>query len=303
MKKTRGASNPVQGKKDKFYGDRSVVLTQKQLELVKENPKFGELYLSDIGFYPHAKNHYRSRTEGNKENILIYCTDGAGSIKIRGKTYPVFSNSFFVIPAGVPHAYWSSPDAPWSIYWVHFGGRRSAAFQQHYGKVNTFTPSGDARLKDRIDLFNEILNVLEAGFNDENIEYSNLWLNSLLASFFYVDTYRAAKGFQGSDPVDHAIFFMIDNLNKPLTITEIAQSVSLSDSHFSKIFRNKTGSSPLDYFINLKMQEAIRLLTNQSLRIKEVAFILGYKDSFYFSRIFTKHIGKNPKLFLKTSKR
>src|SRR5690606_40982142 len=49
---------------------------------------------------------------------------------------------------------------------------------------------------DRINLFNEILTSLELGFSQENIEFANLSLNSLLASFFYVETYRASKGYQ-----------------------------------------------------------------------------------------------------------
>jgi AraC-like DNA-binding protein len=77
----------------------------------------------------------------------------------------------------------------------------------------------------------------------------------------------------------------------------------MSESHLSKIFRQKTGTSPIDYFIDLKMQEAIRLLSNKSLRIKEVAFELGYDDPYYFTRIFTKQIGISPATFLKISRR
>jgi AraC-like DNA-binding protein len=96
---------------------------------------------------------------------------------------------------------------------------------------------------------------------------------------------------------------MQDNINKIVTIKELSDYVKLSESHFSKIFRNKTGTSPLDYFINLKMQEAIRLLINQSLKIKEVAYQLGYNDPYYFTRIFTRHIGSSPASFIKMSNR
>ncbi len=96
---------------------------------------------------------------------------------------------------------------------------------------------------------------------------------------------------------------MQKNINKSLTIKDISKHVELSESHFSKIFRNKTGTSPLEYFINLKMQEAIRLLTNESLKIKEVAYKLGYNEPYYFTRIFTKHIGSSPGSFFKANQR
>ena len=290
--------SPENGKQDQFYGDRSVVLSKLQLEKIKQTPLFGQLYLSDIGFYPAARSHFRKRKRGILEHILIYSVDGSGFIQIKDEKFEILPNTYFVIEAGTAHSYWSSSASPWSIYWLHFGGNRSRFFKRFFGKVHQLNPSTDARIDDRIRLFDEILTVLEAGFSSENVEYSNLCLNSLLASFFYLHTFRSAKGLKYKDPVEKAIHYMQENLNRSLTIGELALKVKLSESHLSKLFKNRTGSSPIDYFIKLKMQEAIRLLTNQSLRIKEVAFILGYKDPFYFSRIFTQHIGENPKRFL-----
>lgn len=294
---------PQEGKKDSFYGNRSIVISKKQLSIVKSNPILGELYLSDIGFYPHAKDHFRKRTKGIDENILIYCIDGHGYIQSFEELHKVTKDTYFIIKAKTPHSYWASKSAPWSIYWIHFGGKRSHSFEEYFGKVFPIAPSSNSRADYRIRLFNEILTVMESGLTKDIVEYSNLWLNSLLATFFYINTFRAAKGYQSTDLVDQSIFFMQKHTHRCLKLSEIAGNVKLSESHLSKIFRNKTGTSPMDYFINLKMQEAIRLLSNQRMQIKEVAYALGYNDPFYFSRIFTKFIGSNPASFLKTSKR
>jgi len=296
-------NEPINGKKDSFIGDRSVVLSKKQLKSIKKNQISSGLYISDIGFYPHAKNHFRKRTKGVEENILIYCIDGHGYIQLGEDLHKITTNTYFIIKANESHMYWASKSAPWSIYWIHFGGKRSHLYAKHFSKVIPINPPLDSRTNYRIRLFNEILTVMESGFTIDIVEYSNLWLNSLLASFFYVTTFRAAKGYQSTDPVDQSIFFMQKNTHRCLKIAEIANNVKLSKSHLSKIFRNKTGTSPMNYFINLKMQEAIRLLSNHTMQIKEVAYALGYNDPFYFSRIFTQHIGSNPTSFLKTSKR
>jgi len=220
-----------------------------------------------------------------------------------GQTYEIVSCSFFVIPAFEPHIYRADKKDPWSIYWIHFGGEKSHHFKMFFKRNINLKSCPNSRIDDRINLFNEILTALQLGFSKERIEFANLTLQSLLASFFYIDTYRASKGHQSSNPVEQAVFFMQKNLHQSIKIKDIAEQVQLSESHLSKLFRNKTGSAPMDYFINLKMQEAIRLLSNQSMLIKEIAFSLGYNDPFYFSRIFTKHIGVNPTSFLKTSKR
>lgn len=290
---------PSLGKSDSFTGDRSVVLSHKQIKNIEKNPLINGLYITAIGFYPHAKHHYRKRKKGIKDCILIYSIYGDGTIVIENKEYDLKPNSFFVIPSQAAHTYWASPSNPWSIYWLHFRGKRSSELTNHFGKAYSIKQSSKSRKDDRIEQFNELLTTLELGFSKENITYANLNLNSLLASFFFVETYRAAKGYKGTNPVDLAIIFMQKNINRTIKISDISNHVKLSESHLNKIFRNKTGSSPMDYFINLKMQEAIRLLINQSLKIKEVAYRLGYKDQYYFTRIFTKHIGSSPGSFTK----
>lgn len=302
MNEKKRNTEPVSGKMDSFFGDRSIVMSAKILHKIKANPLIKDLYITDIGFYPYALHHYRRRKSGIHENILIYCISGSGTIQIHGQSYLIKPNSYFVIPAHKSHSYWASENDPWSIYWIHFGGTKSYCFEKFFGVPTIIKTVTTSRVDDRINLFNEILTSLELGFSKENIEFANLSLNCLLASFFYVETYRASKGYQSKNPVDQAIFFMQENLARSIKIQDIANHVQLSESHLSKIFRNKTGSSPFDYFINLKMQEAIRLLTNKSLRIKEVAFALGYEDPFYFSRLFKKHIGKSPGAFVKTTK-
>ncbi len=293
---------PTIGKMDSFFGDRSIVVSSKTLEGIKKNPLTKDLYMTDIGFYPAARRHFRKRTNGIDEHILIYCIDGNGIIQINEQSYLIEPNCYFVIPAHTPHKYWASEVDPWSIYWIHFGGSKSQYFEQFFNHIIKIKLMTSARIDDRINLFNEILTTLELGLTQENIEFANLSFSFLLATFFYNETYIGTKGYINKSPVDKAIFLMQNSLKGNLTVHDIASHVNLSESHLSKVFKNKTGSSPFDFYIGLKMQEAIRLLTNQSMKIKEVAYTLGYEDPFYFSRLFKKHIGTSPMNFLSTSK-
>lgn len=303
MKVYNEKREPRSGKKNHFYGDRSFVLSKKQRDILSNNPLISDLYITDIGFYPNAKNHYRKRQKGTAENILIYCIDGSGFIHINHETHEITSNTYFIIPECMPHSYWASENTPWSIYWIHFAGKKSMYLRNHFCKVIPISRTSHARIDYRLHQFNEILSALEMGISKDNIEYANLCLNALLASFFYVGTFQSVKDIHSTDPVDQSIFYMMQNVNKCIRIKDLASHVKMSESHLSKIFRQKTGTSPIDYFIDLKMQEAIRLLSNKSLRIKEVAFELGYDDPYYFTRIFTKQIGISPATFLKISRR
>ena len=74
----------------------------------------------------------------------------------------------------------------------------------------------------------------------------------------------------------------------------MAKWVNLSGSHFSFIFKKKTGFSPIEYFNHLKVQKACQYLLFTDLRVKEIADKLGIEDPYYFSRMFTKLMGMSP---------
>ena len=79
-----------------------------------------------------------------------------------------------------------------------------------------------------------------------------------------------------------------------MTIEQIASSVNLSVSHFSYLFKKKTGFSAIEYFNHLKIQKACQYILFTNMRISEIAFELGFSDPFYFSRLFTRTMSISP---------
>lgn len=86
--------------------------------------------------------------------------------------------------------------------------------------------------------------------------------------------------------IDQSIAFMVKHLNHPLNATQLASLAGFSVSHYFAVFKRRTGCSPINYFIGLRMGEACRLLEGTSLPVKDIASQLGYDDPFYFSRLF-----------------
>ena len=76
-------------------------------------------------------------------------------------------------------------------------------------------------------------------------------------------------------------------------MTWLAHS-GLSKSHFMRVFKEQTGFSPMDYFIQLKMQHACMLLAFRQDSVSQIGTELGYEDQYYFSRAFSKTIGMSP---------
>lgn len=99
--------------KDGFKGERAIVLPAFLIEELKQDPLGSELYITDIGYYPHAYFHYRKRdTEEVTEFILIYCMEGEGWFELDKHQYAVTANQFFILPEHQAHAYGSNEENP-----------------------------------------------------------------------------------------------------------------------------------------------------------------------------------------------
>ena len=286
-------------KQDGFPGQLSYVVPSKIIELVNRNPLIADLYFTDIGYYPQARYHFREREKGVPQTILIYNIGGEGLIKIGQTTFEIPPDHFFFIPSNLPHAYYADDQNPWSIYWIHFTGSKSGLFSHMVNQPIPIERGKNSRINERLELFSEIFKNLDRGYSIETMEYANLCLGHLLASFTHLGQFRLVNESRGKDPIGQSINFMLENLNRKLKLEEMATKLNLSASHFSRLFANRTGHSPIDYFIQLKIQHACRLLDNTDWSIAEVSREMGFEDQFYFSRQFGKIMNMSPREYRK----
>lgn len=292
----------MERKKEGFTNQRAIVLPEAIKKILVGNELTNLLYVTDIGYYPHATGHYRARRYGSQQHILIYCTEGEGWYSIHGQRQKVCKDQFFIIEAGLPHIYAASENSPWSIYWLHFTGEKSHLFNSFYNKLHKIDESPNARIKDRMQLFEEIYQNLEMGYSIENLEYTTLCLWHFIASFKFVSQFREINRAKQGDVTQEAISYMRKNIEKKLSLDDIAGSVNYSSSHFGQVFLKKSGYTPLNYFNQLKIQKACQLLDFSDLKIKEIAEQLGFYDQYHFSKVFYKQIGETPSSYKKRNK-
>ena len=94
-------------KQEGFKGERTIILPTEAFKDFTQHPLVRRLYLTDVGFYPRAQDHYRERKDGIEEYILIYCTEGRGVIQVEGREYDLGANQAFCIPRWRGHRYWA----------------------------------------------------------------------------------------------------------------------------------------------------------------------------------------------------
>ena len=142
--------------KDGFDGERALVLPQLITQFMEKDPLLAALHITDIGYYPKASHHFRERTTPINQFVFIYCIDGAGWYRVNGYTYEVHENQYFILPAGMPHAYGADEGNPWTIYWIHFKGTLASCYAKNAAQPMEILPEKHSRINNRINLFEEI---------------------------------------------------------------------------------------------------------------------------------------------------
>ena len=95
--------------------------------------------------------------------------------------------------------------------------------------------------------------------------------------------------------VQAAIDLFRCNLARNVTMSEVAARLGFSLSYVHRVLRSALGKAPMEYYNDMKLEEAKRLLARYPHRkVKEIALSLGFEDQHYFSRVFKTHVSMSP---------
>lgn len=94
--------------------------------------------------------------------------------------------------------------------------------------------------------------------------------------------------------------YIQDHFQEKISLEDAADAVNLSPSYFSNLFKQEFGINFTDYINRQRMEAAKAMIEENKLSIKEISYMLGYKDPNYFSRVFKKYFAESPKSFQKS---
>lgn len=85
------------------------------------------------------------------------------------------------------------------------------------------------------------------------------------------------------------------NMNKPLTLIELADKAHVSVRHLERLFKRHLQVTPSNYYLKIRLDYAQQFIHNSSLDIAEIASICGFSSSPHFSRTYRRFFGIGPK--------
>lgn len=103
--------------------------------------------------------------------------------------------------------------------------------------------------------------------------------------------------FKNDDPkvlLDTIKNYIENNYFESITLETITHKFFISKTYFSQLFKKEVGITFISFLTKIRMEHAVELLENNSLKVHEVAKMVGYSDPLYFGQVFKKHFGILP---------
>lgn len=243
------------------------------------------------------------RDNGRIDYQLIYLASGKGYFYFDSNTPTVLEAGNMVLyhPQEPQKYIFYAKDQP-DVYWIHFTGSDIDELIKGYGINPHNNVIFSSVHPDYINLFKMIIWELQLQ-TDFFEDAASMYFKQLL---IMLGRFNQKKSFSVKNvstiEIEEAVSYFYEHYSENINVEEYVGNLCISNSSFYRKFKLYTGMTPLQYILDVRMSNAKRLLETTDYSINEIAYIIGYDNSLYFSRLFHKHIGLSPKEYRKFAK-
>ena len=245
----------------------------------------------------HPLEYYFNVDKGRilNEYQLLYITDGNGVFTFGSSKQSCFiteGKMFFLMP-GVWHSYKPIENSGWNEYWIGFKGEIIQNIVDEGFFLNR-PPVFNIGLNERI--INLYLKAIEIA-NEERAGYQQALsgiVMHILGLMYYRDKTRDFEDEELIKKINKAKVIMRESVYKNLLAEDIAKQLNISYSGFRRAFKELTGTSPSQYMLELKLNEAKLMLSTSNQSVKEISYNLNFENPDYFPIFFKKRTGQTP---------
>lgn len=145
----------------------------------------------------------------------------------------------------------------------------------------------------------EIFDKIRREYKNKDI-FSNQFINNLVYELMtniyrvifidnedsFIDSFSTQ-----SNEINIAIRYIYSNYSEKLTLPGVAKIVNMNPSYFSRCFKKTTGIGLMDYVNNVRIKNAVSMISDTNMSLTDIAHACGYNNQSYFCRQFQKIIG------------
>lgn len=254
-----------------------------------------EFILIDHGLCPDwsREEHIRRR------DCMYLILEGQGKITIDGKEFYPKKNDMVLLPKHSKVSLYSENETCYNKYWCDFIARLNGQslfsiidfpYLVHLDDINY-----PKSLFDRLDELHLKTDIASALMIKATI-------TELLSIFLQNGAEKNNIEFKENQFVNNAISFIQKNIDKKLSVRDIAKTMQYNEKYFIELFKNHFGMTPAKYVKTMRLENAKRELLYTNRSISYIANQIGYSTVQKFSRDFKTYSGFTPLEFRKKFK-
>jgi len=235
------------------------------------------------------------RQNGRKDYYLLYIQQGRCYIDYDSETVCVNEGNLILFRPGITQKYrFYKGDNSISCY-IHFTGtecdRLLSQIGMHHENIVYIGKSPAIK---------ELYRKMSAEYILKKNFYENM-CKAYLTEFFALIARRLTETKTNvNSQIDKICVAMHETYSLNYPVGYYADLCNLSVSRFSHVFKEITGSAPLEYLMHTRIRYSKELLLKTSLSISEIAELTGFSNQNYFARMFKKFTGYSPTKYVKS---
>lgn len=238
------------------------------------------------------------RPDGRVDYHILYIAEGTCHVKRDGALHSVKQGNVIIFLPKDRQEYFFEAGERSVSYYIHFTGRdcESILYELGIGESGSFY-TGKSR--DFENVFDKML--LEYTLKKE---YYEDCCASLLLQLLVIISRKKRLMSQEIDTqrmrqIDRVLEMMYRNMDKELSVEDMARECCQSVGYFSHLFKEIMGVAPHNYLTGLRMEKAKELLLHTDTSVAEIGAAVGFSDQNYFSRCFKRYTGTAPSEYRK----
>ena len=235
------------------------------------------------GWHNCNELYHQHYPQGVSAALILYTLGGMGKIQLKGNTYTLIKDTLILVPSNTPMEYFTdSQTGSWEFYWVDLTGDDSLSVIEKLWEDEQFYFKG---IKFVDNLFSELL-------KESSSEIGRSTLVGKIFDRIISDVILGDS--QRNLPIDQILEYISQNYQRHIDLSQLSELFYLSKNQIIRVVRKRTGYTPHEYLIRLRLTKACELLQYSQMSIMDVGRAVGYENNSHFSAAFRRIYGIAP---------
>ncbi|WP_026691956.1 helix-turn-helix transcriptional regulator [Peribacillus kribbensis] len=230
---------------------------------------------------------------------IIYITEGGGGLLIGDRHYKTLKGDILIYNSGVLHDEYGNSDMDMSVYCCGITNLKLTGLPKNHlvSKGTSYV----LRSGENASNIESLMEMMYSQISDEKPgaeETCSYLLRALIMSILQIPQENLELSKSEESVLSNNIKSYIDeHYQEDITLNLLSHKLHISPYYLVHAFKEYTGFSPIQYIIRRRIGEAQSLLINTKESVTNIAGMVGYDNTSYFTTLFSRNVGMSPKKY------